>query len=81
MSIGSQQRRRQRLNTPTATAKGTYLLAVDRLTVVTRMRHTSAESVKTECKRLAHNLGERVLVLKVVGVLDRRAGASDDASE
>lgn len=62
----------KKANKPTTTAKGTYLLAVDRQNLFARHRHVEAETVKTECKRLAADLGERLLVLQVVGVLDRR---------
>lgn len=66
------QKRVRPKNKPATTEKGTFLLCVDKERLYARKRHPDAESAKTECKRLANSLNERVLILQVVAVLDRR---------
>lgn len=68
----SKNARKKRNNQPTHTAKGAYLLAVDKQLIFTSQRHPNRDSMATECRRLAHKLHERILVLKVVAVLDQR---------
>lgn len=70
---------RKRENPDAVTEKGTFLLAVDRKRLFTSKRHTDQASMTAEAKRLAKDLKQRVLVLKVVGVVDERAKAAPPA--
>lgn len=71
----------KRANHNTNTDKGTYVIACDRERLYAEVRHTDAESVKAEAKRLAKKLGQRVLILKVVGVVDRRTARTETETE
>lgn len=57
---------------PATTEKGTFLLTRDRKYIFTSKRHLDAGSAKTEAKRLGKLTADRILILKVVGVVDKR---------
>lgn len=59
-------------NKQVTTAKGTYFLAVDVEKIYTSHRHTDESKLKSEGKRLAHVTKERILILRVVGIIDKR---------
>lgn len=63
---------RKKENPERVTAKGTFFLAVDRKRLFTSKRHTDQASMNAEAKRLTKDLKQRVLVLRVVGVVDNR---------
>lgn len=69
--------KKQKPNLPTETKKGAFLLARDLRRVFTQYRHTESETAIAEAKRIAVENNERVLILKVVGVLDKRKKTVD----
>lgn len=67
------------INKPAETNKGAFLLARDLRRVFSQYRHTDSKTAVAEAKRIATKENERVLILKVVGVLDKRKKTVDTA--
>lgn len=59
-------------NPQTKTKKGAMFCARDLERIYCSHRHTTDESAIAEARRLAETQGERILILKVVGIVDKR---------
>lgn len=68
---------------PVTTDKGALLLSCDYERISSRVRHADSKSAVRECVRIANENHERVIVLRVVGVMDKRnkAEATGQAQE
>lgn len=83
MSDAKTKTQKPQENPPAETEKGAFLCARDLQRIRATKRHADSESAVTEARRLAENMSERILILKVVGVVNRRKKKkkSEDGAE
>lgn len=74
------KRRLKNSRTPVTTNKGVYLIARDNERVATTGRHPILSDARTTIKELAAKEHDRFLLLKVVGILDKRPKAPDTSN-